>query len=54
MIEVKSDKKRTAFPIEKNSRLYKVSRRVELECGNISAEHYPLFAAAFFRDAEQD
>lgn len=57
-IEVKSGKDRSAPSIEKVSNVFTVARRVMFEDGNLSVsddgiEHYPLFAASFFRDMDE-
>ncbi len=59
IIEVKSGKTRDHPSLSKASRFFKVDRRIMLENGNISVdedgvEHYPLFAAAFFRSMVAD
>ncbi len=56
-IEVKSGKDRTAPSIGKARTIYDIARCIFLENGNIrrdadGMEHYPLFAASFFRELE--
>lgn len=57
-IEVKSGKTREAPSINKIDRFHKVDRRIMFCKGNISEENgiemYPLFAAAFMKDMEEE
>ena len=58
-IEVKSGKSRSAPSIDKARTAYNIARTIKLEDSNISkdedgVEHYPLFAACFFRELEPE
>ena len=58
VIEVKSGKTRNAPSISKAPKYFRIGRRIMFEQSNIridseGIEHYPLFAAAFIKDAEK-